>query len=174
MARLLNKDPDAYDRERERFLNELRRFHDNKGWVFKDLQALKAARKAMIWCRAKVVVLFRAAVRPSSANSATYRWAASCGYFFPSTFGTPRTWPLDADGSSGPAWPLALADFTLGMARCPLFMRFRLTPRWAPKWPPFINAFYMEIVKTDISRVYLPLLEFLFELEKFPRCFSIV
>jgi hypothetical protein len=31
MARLLNKDPDAYNRERERFISELRRFHDNKG-----------------------------------------------------------------------------------------------------------------------------------------------
>ena len=31
MARLLNKDPGAYDRERQRFLGELKRFHDNKG-----------------------------------------------------------------------------------------------------------------------------------------------
>ena len=31
MALLLNKDPDAYDRERHRFMGELKRFHEGKG-----------------------------------------------------------------------------------------------------------------------------------------------
>ena len=33
MAKLLNKDPQLYEAERERFLRELRQFHLNQRWV---------------------------------------------------------------------------------------------------------------------------------------------
>jgi len=41
MALLLNKDPDAYDRERHRFMGELKRFHEGKGTAFKKIPAVE-------------------------------------------------------------------------------------------------------------------------------------
>ena len=35
MAKLLNKDPQLYEAERERFLRELRQFHLNQRWVLR-------------------------------------------------------------------------------------------------------------------------------------------
>jgi len=41
MAGVLNKDPEAYNRESERFLKELKRFHDNKGTPFKHVPSVE-------------------------------------------------------------------------------------------------------------------------------------